>query len=350
MPIAITSWLRAFFALRERALETRGFTEVITEDEEVIQTPRTVGDDVIAIAAVIDPYIRALPLLQFGRLALANRWAEVVGDIEHLALVAPRSDYAENESFWSELPHACVYLHSQGSPMPSPSAWNALLDELGSDRRNAGPKTDGPFKHFDVTSFDELYSQQFNYLRELRGSDDKEPEAGMPGFKKPIPRSTNADVIALADYWSKQLSGAKKVFGYDGVVQRWKRALADVDGVARKGVPTAMYPKNNGFWRELGEVAIQISVADEAPSKSDILIDAVKNSVTHLPQNIVSGAKTITDEVEDIVGSAAHAIGSIANSAGKGLFSGFGTPLLVGAGLVGLFLITRAGRHDTKES
>ena len=38
-----------------------------------------------------------------------------------------------------------------------------------------------------------------------------------------------------------------------------------------------------------------------------------------------------------------------ANEAGKGLFSGFGTPLLIGAGLIGLFLIARS-RDESPES
>jgi len=348
MPIAITSWLRAYFALRERTLETRGFTEVITEDEEVVSTPRSAGTDVIAIAAVIDPHVRALPL-EFGALTVTNRWRELVRDLEDLALAAPNTEYPENESFWDTLSQVCVYLHSQAAPMPTPFEWDALIFDLGSALRNAGPKTDGPFKHFDVSSFDELYSAQFNYLREQRGADDKEPEPGMVGFKRPIPRSTNADVIALADYWTKQLNSVKKVFGHDGVAQRWKLALADVDALARKGTPSAIYAKNNAFWRQMSELAIQVSVADEAPTKSDMLADSVKDSVVHLPQNLISGAKSVASEVEDIVGSAAHAIGSIASSAGKGLFAGFGTPLLVGAGLVGLFLITRAGHHETNE-
>ena len=347
MSIAITSWLRAYFALRERTLETRGFTEVITEDDEVIRTPRAAGNDVIAIAAVINPRVRALPL-EFGALSVTNRWRELVRDLEDLALVAPTAEYPENESFWDTLLQVCVYLHSQGALMPTPFEWDALLFDLGSTIRNAGPKTDGPFKHFDVSSFDELYSAQFNYLREQRGANDKDPEPGMVGFKRSIPRSTNADVVALADYWTRQLDSVKKVFGHEGVAQRWKLALADVDALARKSAPSAIYPKNNAFWRQMSEVAIQVSVADEAPTKSDILASSVKDSVVNLPQNLVSGAKSVASEIEDIVGSAAHAIGSIASSAGKGLLSGFGTPLLVGAGLVGLFLITRAGHHETQ--
>ena len=32
-----------------------------------------------------------------------------------------------------------------------------------------------------------------------------------------------------------------------------------------------------------------------------------------------------------------------------GLFSGFGTPLLIGGGLIGLFLITRKRGHEPEE-
>ena len=110
-----------------------------------------------------------------------------------------RSEYAENQSFWETLPHICVYLHGQGAELPPAEVWEALLDELGGELRNAGPKGDGPFKHFDVNGFDELYAAQFKYLRKLRGADDKDAEPGMVGARRPIPRSTNADVIALAD-------------------------------------------------------------------------------------------------------------------------------------------------------
>lgn len=149
MSIAITTWLRAYFALQQRALETRGFTEVITEDEEVIRTPKTVGDDVIAIASVIDPYVRAQPE-NFGVYAFGRRWQACIDDLEYNAPVSPRSEYAENQSFWETLPHICVYLHGQGAELPPAEVWEALLDELGGELRNAGPKGDGPFKHFDV--------------------------------------------------------------------------------------------------------------------------------------------------------------------------------------------------------
>lgn len=56
----------------------------------------------------------------------------------------------------------------------------------------------------------------------------------------------------------------------------------------------------------------------------------------------IAGSKAV-----NFVASAAHAVGKVANEAGKGLFSGFGTPLLIGAGLIGLLLVSRNNsRHE----
>jgi hypothetical protein len=151
--------------------------------------------------------------------------------------------------------------------------------------------------------------------------------------------------VLLADYWSKQLGNVKKVFGHESVEKHWRDAKTDVDAIARKGEPNAVYPKNNGFWRALQETAIHVAVADEAPSKWDIAKDSIADSITHLPENVKAGASAVGNAVADI----AQGVGKVANEAGKGLFAGFGTPLLVGAGLLGLFLISR-NHHAEKEA
>jgi hypothetical protein len=344
MSIEITTWLRAFFALQASAMESRGFVEQSTGTEDVVRWPRTTGADVVAIAAVLDPYVRDQPL-RFGGHGIARRWRAVVDDLERFALGDLRGEYAENRAFWSTLPAICVYLHSEGSPLPAPDVWAALLAVLRdpSELRNIGPKGDGPFKHFDnVKTFDDLYIEQYKYLRDTRGADELAPEPGMGGTTYKIPRTTNADVIALADYWSKQLADVKEVMGHAGVVKNWKAALADVDQLARKGDPNAVYPKNNGFWRTLKNTAIHVAVADEAPTKWDLAKEAIKDSITRLPENLATGAKKVAGALGDAAGDVAHGVGKIANEAGRGLFSGFGGPVLVGAGLLGLFLISRS--------
>lgn len=339
MPIQITTWLRAYFAIQQTATDSRGTIELNLGNDEVVRWPRTVGVDVIAIAAALDPIVRMQPL-RFGGHGLARRWRAAMDDVERDALPAPYATFGQNRSFWATLASMCVYLHSQGAPLPAPEVFIGLLAHLSGrvERRNVGPKGDGPFKHFEgVKTFDDLYNAQFKHLRELRGADELPPDRGMTGGKRFIPRTTNADVIALADYWTKQLATVKRVMGHAAVESRWRASLANVDALARHGDPNAVYPKNNAFWRDLQHTAIHVAVADEAPSKNDMMLDAVKESIVNLPQNIKAGAAAVASGAADIAGS----VGKIAGEAGKGLFNGFGAPLLIGAGLVGAFLLSR---------
>src|SRR4029077_13274264 len=126
---------------------------------------------------------------------------------------------------------------------------------------------------------------------------------GIGGVKKKIPRTTNTDVLALAGYWGKQLEDVKEVFGHEGIEKRWKACFADVSKIAMYGNPTAVYTKNNQFWRCLADTAIHVSVADEAPSKWDMAVDSVKDSVKHLPKTL----GTVAHKGGEMLEEAAHA-------------------------------------------
>ncbi|HEY4177975.1 MAG TPA: hypothetical protein VGM90_14105 [Kofleriaceae bacterium] len=338
----INNWLNAYLVLREVAIESRGIDEIDVGADVAPRWPRTTGADVIAIAAFIDPFVRAQPL-RFGGQGLARRWRVCIDGLANNALVTPSREYTDNRAFWTTLPAMFVYLHAQGAELPDESTWDALFSVLeDNEHRNAGPSGDGPFQHFDgIKTFDDLYIAQFKYLRDARGSDIRDQEAGMTGGTTTIPRTTNADVIALVDYWSKQLANAREIMGAAGVVAKWKAATDDVQRIARQGDPNAVYTKNNGFWRALKTTAIHVALADEAPTMWDLAFSSIKDSVTHLPENLATGASVVASAAGDV----AQSIGKVANEAGKGLFSGFGTPLLVGAGLVGLLLISRGGRR-----
>ena len=256
-------------------------------------------------------------------------------------------DYA-NRAFWATLEAVAVYLDNLELRPPAMRAWSALfaIIDAGDDAgtRNVGPSGDGPFKHFDrIQTFDDLYNAEFQYMRDLRGTDLKKPDPGMAGVERMIPRTTNADVIALADYWTKQLDGVKNVMGTDGVTKTWRAATADVDQFARRApAPNGVYAKNNAFWRALSTTAIHVAVADEAPTKWDLAKDAIKDSVVHLPDTIGN----VASKAVDVIADTAHAAGHVVNEVGKGLLSGAGTPLLIGAGLLGALLLFRGRRHE----
>lgn len=348
---SIHTWLRAFAAMEHTASQARGTIEIDLGGGEVMRWPRTVGTDVISIAAVVDLALRAYEHADDAAAVLAP-WSLSTRAIERDALTAPLSTFSGNRAFWAALSSACTYLHRRGATLPPPVIWNALFAQLGErlDVRNVGPSGSTPFKQFDgVKTFDDLFIAQRRYLSELRGSDDRDAEPGMTGAKKPIPRTTNADVVVLADYWTLQLSRVKRVFGAEGVTQRWKTALVDLEAHARKGDPGAVYLHNNGFWRALQETAIHVAAADEAPTQTDLMLDALATSLGDLPHNIKSGVKALASGASDLAGSLAHGVGKVANEAGRGLFGGFGMPLLIGGGLVGLFLLTRSNRNESGE-
>jgi len=99
-----------------------------------------------------------------------------------------------------------------------------------------------------------------------------------------------------------------------------------------------VYEKNNQFWHELSQTAVHVSVADEAPSKWDMAVDSLKYGVTHLPDTL----SHVAGKGADVVAGAAHTAGRIVNEAGRGLFGGLGTPLMIGGGLLGVYLLTRS--------
>lgn len=335
MSAHIHNWTDGYLALRARAFETRGSIETDTG----ARWPRSTGEDVIAIAAIFDHAVRL-----HGTLGIVRRWRETLAGLEHEALGALHATYRDSRAFWSSLEMAAVFLDDLAIEAPAPSFWDALIEQLGNEPvRNAGPSGDGPFDHFDgIKTYDDLYLAEYKLLRDKRGADNLAAPTGMIGAQKPIPRATNADVIALATYWSKQLDAAKHVMGRDSIAVAWKAAIADVDKLARNAKQDDVYAKNNEFWRTLGELAIYVAAADESQSAWNIAAGSLNDSLKHLPENLAR----VAESGADLVASAAHAVGKVANEAGKGLFAGFGTPLLVGGGLLGLLFLSRRRRTE----
>lgn len=346
--LIIRTWADGYAALRTRAEYLRGTIELNPGTTEAERWPRTNGADAIAIAAFLNPLLRTRA---FRRSGLARRWDACMRDLETYALPDMRETYSENRSFWRCVASAIAYLASTEAPLPAQARWNALLGPYGQlvEYRNIGPKGATPFKQFpDVKTFDDLYIAQYKYLRDLRGADELDPEPGMGGTRFPIPRSTVGDVLALTSYWSKQLDDVKKIMGHDGTVKRWNATLAEIQQYAIGKDPREVYAKNNAFWRSLKNTAIHVAVADEAPSKWDMAVDSLKESVKKLPDNLAKGAEVVASKVASVAGDVAEGAGKIVNQGAKGLFSGIGTPILVAGGLVGAFLLLRRRDNSPK--
>lgn len=330
MTIQFRSWSEGLDALRARAEDVRGVV-----DEDGASWPNTTNGDVITIASVIDPSLKA----RFRTSELGQRWDAVRDDAWRASIAPHKKTYTKNREFWSTVADVCTYLDE----VPVPDLWAVLADHLGdTELRNAGPAQDGAVAHFNgIKTYDDMWTAQRNYLADKRGADKVQPPGGS---EMNIPRSTNADVLQIATYWTTQLANAKQVMGYQSAVDKWHAAIADVDQLAKTGKPDDVYPKNDELWRTSFDVAVQVAIGAEAPSSWDLFVGALKDSVTHLPETLESvGSKAV-----DVVADAAQAVGHVAGAAGKGLFSGLGTPLLIGGGLLGVYLITRSRDHKAE--
>jgi hypothetical protein len=333
------NWTDGYHQLRRRIEDLPGVEEVDAGTDRAASWPRSTNNDVLAIAAVIDPALAVWPA-RYANEDVNRRWFALRDDFVRALVEPPGDPYARNREFWSTVAAICTHLDQ----VSMPELWSALAEHVGDVKalRNAGPREDGPFAHFEgIQSYDDMALAQRKYLAEKRGSDRTQPPAGFGGGESIIPRTNNADVLQLATYWSDQLAKAKQVMGYATAVTNWKARIADVDVLAKGGKPDAVYPKNKEFWRTVMNTSIQIAIGDEAPSKWDMAVDSLKYSVGHIPQTLGTAAtKTV-----DFVAGAGRAAGHIANEVGKGLFAGFGTPLLIGGGLIGLYLISRSRDH-----
>ncbi len=77
---------------------------------------------------------------------------------------------------------------------------------------------------------------------------------------------------------------------------------------------------------------------------AELLRTVRKDSVNRLPATLGG----VASKGAEVLADTAQAAGKVVNAAGKGLFSGIGTPVVIGAGLLGAYLLFR--RRNEREA
>jgi hypothetical protein len=270
------TWDVAIHQLWTHAARHRG---VQRGDDETQPWPRTRGSDVLAIASVVDPAVRALPS-EAGNFGVQRRWRYCASDLADFAIDRPAHEYAHNRAFWAGLAATLAHLASIDAPVPH-ELWPALLDEI--ERASAAAK-ESRERHILISAdaYDELWRRQKAELVELRGEDVRGP-SGPSGMWSTVPRTTNRDVLQLATLWSFALIKAepkatalgperRAMTGLDGVGRRWRGVMADIDALARNGEPHAVYPRNHEFWSTTAAMSVTLSVVDDLPLSLDFAV------------------------------------------------------------------------------
>jgi hypothetical protein len=282
LAMTILGWDQAFHQLWTHAMRHRG-ADLDAQSERQRDGmaqgwPRTRGSDVLAIAAVVDPVVRALPM-ESGSFGIQRRWHYCAADLADLALDRPDHEYTLNPAFWATLAATFAHLASTDAPVPH-QLWRALLTEIGGDDDRALPREDQ--HHLAGDSYEELWRIQKARLSELRGVEVRAP-SGAGGPRMTVPRTTNRDILQLATFWTLALIKVEHkraalgpaliaTLGLDGVKRRWNAVLADVDMHARNGDPADVYPRNHELWRATASVSVTLSAIDDMPLSLDLRV------------------------------------------------------------------------------
>lgn len=288
------AWEDAFQELWNHAAHHRGLREAGADGPHHLRAdplphwPRTCGADVIAIASIVDAVLHAAPPTE-GGYGIESAWRRCARELEHSALGEPGREYRHNRTFWSALASTIAYLASVDVEVPD-AMWHALLAEVAApppEHRSTAVVDEK--LHLAAFSYDELWQAQKTALAKLRGADAREPGPKVMGSRMTVPRTTNADVLQLATYWTSALAQveikrremgphgpqALHQAGLDGEIRRWRAALADVDTYAATGDPAAVYAKNEVFWRASASLSVTIAAIDEVPTPFEMLLDTL---------------------------------------------------------------------------
>lgn len=194
-------------------------------------------------------------------------------------------------------------------------------------------RDDGKLHIKDIADPLDLWEATRRFFKEKRKVLTSATRAGWT-----YPETTNADVRQLTEVWTRvhkqlwrsDLARAKQH------KDEWNEARSQIETATAGADPAATFAHNELFWlRWTKRQGIYLSAVREMPSKWEMVVDSVKDSVARLPETLASSAEAVADTT----GSAARKAGAVAAAPVRGLFSGLfgnlGKPLLIGAAIVG---------------
>ncbi len=151
--------------------------------------------------------------------------------------------------------------------------------------------------------------------------------------KHRVPKTTNADVVQLAVFWTQQIaSHPKSRSEMAGRRTRWAEMATKVRRDTQGAKPEAVYPFNREFWPAATQAAIACDVEREMGDSSSSEFDAVVGFFTDTVPDAVGDA---LDWIGDKLEGGAKSAGRVVGGAAKGVLDELGLkPILIGAGVI----------------
>lgn len=313
--------------------------------------PRTTGADAIAIAAVIDPILSAMPP-RLGVYAIIRMWQSAIIDLEHVAVPEPSLEYVHNQAFWSTFLAVAAYLSTLAAPVPSDETLDALEAILWSPAIAYRNGTEPSTRTLTASTFSAMWEALRIGLAKLRGADLRDDELG--GTVE-VPRTTNADVLELEDYWSRPLvrlqvgvmTGALPTpDAFEDVQVAWQAVAGGISDDAARDRSTGLYGANLEFWRATRALARALDMLEEVPTPYEVIDEAASRGRSALASETERSTRQGTDlssRLGELAENAFSAMAHVVNDASHRLVAAVGKPLLLtGAAVAALLLVLKA--------
>lgn len=259
-PFSVRCWCDIYQVLRAKAEAERGTVAHTPNGALTGSFPRTTARDAFAIAMVFDQAVT-----DSASSHTAKRWA-----IETELLAGEADDdtiYVGNRSLWDTLAAAAIDLDAGQVKCPPPNLIDAALHQLAT-HPDAPPRPRNAANAHLLTVFEEptwraMAARQVGFFRALRG-EERDTSRGLPA----VPCTRNADVLALADYWTTQLAcrgqDAHDTF-HRLLHSAWREVLHQVKSAER--LPASeTYAHNHEFWTSLLLLTTQSDARDAKPA------------------------------------------------------------------------------------
>jgi hypothetical protein len=259
--LSVQSWSDVYQMLFANAEASRGTVTLAANGGSSATFPYTTSRDAFAIALVFD-----IAVNNHTSGPIVARW---IWESELLAgEPADSTDtYVGNRSFWETLAAVAIELDRVRAPLPALS----LIDDARRELETARPAAQQLCNTAGTTlvtvlsepSWKTMALRQLEFFRVLRGEAD-----GDSPFVPAVPATCNADVQALADYWTDQLArvGHSASDTYHRLVYScWREVLHRVMQYAKHAPAHDTYVHNTEFWSALLLLTTQSDACDAAP-------------------------------------------------------------------------------------
>ena len=264
----VHSWSDVYQLLRAKAEATRGTVTHTADGAASATVPRTTAADAFAIALVFDEAVS-----EHASGQIVARW---IWESDLLAAEPEHSEhiYDGNRSLWATLESAAVELDRVRAELPARSILEEALRKLAAERSGSSrgtapaPRPAATGTAMLVTVFSEptwkaMAVRQLEFFRALRG---EIRDGGR--FLPAVPCTRNADIVALADYWSEQLArvGDTASDTYHRLLYSAWREVVQRAMRAKRAPAHETFAHNFEFWSAMLLLTTQSDACEAAPT------------------------------------------------------------------------------------